>query len=70
MKVRRTCILCTHFHFDGGEPDYSELTPGTRASIRCSKGVFWHCLETLSEEDYRAAMLTADKCDQFDARRK
>ena len=36
----KTCLHCRHFEFDWGEPDYSELTPGSPASIVCRKKEF------------------------------
>lgn len=63
----RICVLCKFFHFDGGSPGYSELTPGSSASMECFKGVWRESsLEYKSTEDYRRMMLTADACRHFE----
>lgn len=43
--VARACLTCQHFNLDMGEPGYSELTPGSAATIDCAmadkKGCAW-----------------------------
>jgi hypothetical protein len=35
MNVAKSCLTCDHFRLDLGEAGYSELTPGSPASIGC-----------------------------------
>ena len=36
-NIPKTCTLCNHFRFEGGERGYSKLTPGSDWSSRCEK---------------------------------
>ena len=33
---RRVCVVCKHFVFDPGCPDWSDVTPGDDWSMQCS----------------------------------
>lgn len=33
----KLCVFCKHWHFYGGDQGFSELTPGSDASMDCSK---------------------------------
>jgi len=35
--INRLCLFCIHFHFDTGEPAYSEYTPGSDFESYCLK---------------------------------
>ena len=39
VKVK-LCFFCKHFDFDGGEPGYSEMTPGYGMHLKCGIGVW------------------------------
>ena len=63
-KLVQTCLFCSHFYFDGGSPGHSEYTPGSDASIGCSKGVWDYEMYDMTN-DFRRHMLTAQTCDKF-----
>lgn len=60
-----TCILCVHWRFDGGEPDYSTLTPGSDWASYCARQVWRANGHRETEETYRAKLLTANRCQMF-----
>jgi hypothetical protein len=63
MKKVKVCILCKHFFFNPGTEDFSENTPGYGWYVKCCKE---HFTETggqhITEEEYRALLLTAENC--------
>ena len=68
----RLCIFCKHWAFDGGEPGYSEMTPGMDASMNCLKGRWrttssrgFRLYELDSPEDFRAKIKQAEKCPDY-----
>lgn len=65
MSVPKTCILCQHFHFDGGEPDYSEETPGTDWKCLCIKSHFHLDGYSACDDDFRDELLRAETCADF-----
>jgi len=65
VEIPRTCILCEHFDFDGGEPDYSEYTPGANWSCECIKGHFLMSGLGVNHADFREALLQAVDCADF-----
>jgi len=56
-KFDGTCLHCHYFDFDFGEPDYSEMTPGSPGHMLCWKKHFnYYCgddVPTLREVFYR-----------------
>ena len=38
----KLCVFCKNWDFNGGDPGYSELTPGYDASMRCAKRMWDH----------------------------
>ena len=66
MSYPKTCILCKHYLFFGGEPDYSDFTPGDEWESECKRGR-WHMSgrHTYTEE-YRETLLTANTCKDFE----
>ena len=60
----RTCLLCSHFHIEPGAIHWSEVTPGSDSDIRCLKDHWAYCVEFTTDQ-YREAMLTAVKCDDY-----
>jgi hypothetical protein len=63
--IPKTCLLCKHFHFDGGERGYSDMTPGTRWSSRCRLNHWEMSGCEVTTEEYRTNMLSANYCDDF-----
>ena len=64
------CVTCKHFQFDGGEPDYSEYTPGEQASLSCNLDlmgrngkVYTHYLTLM---DFRNLIRSASKCPKYE----
>jgi hypothetical protein len=63
---KKNCIMCKHWEFDSGEPDYSEWTPGENWSMHCKKSV-WDTYGSgyISQSEFRKFLLTANKCDKY-----
>lgn len=66
----RLCWSCEHFSFSGGQPHYSEVTPGYDSEFSCSEGVFEEIRigDIDTPEDLRKLLETADKCEKFTPR--
>jgi hypothetical protein len=62
----KLCVFCKHWDFYGGSQGYSEMTPGSDASMSCSKG-HWErwCLHDTGESDFRRIILTAQTCPDY-----
>lgn len=64
----RNCLYCTHCRFDGGEPSYSERTPGSPMVFRCGKKK-WDA--EMADKGTLIHMLDkAKRCDEFDPETK
>ena len=64
----KLCVFCDHWRFSGGSPGYSELTPGTDASMDCAKGHYpgWSTLQDLSgPEQFREVISMAQTCSDY-----
>jgi len=63
----KLCVTCKHFFLDMGEPDWSEVTPGSDAMIACRKG-HWE-MENKSAngglEVFRANIARAESCADY-----
>lgn len=75
-QEQRLCIFCKHWRFHGAEAGYSELTPGSDASMECTKNQ-WTKLKVLkkdwavfcqidSSEDFRSVISAAQRCDEYE----
>jgi len=64
------CLFCNHFYYSPATPGYSEMTPGSDASMGCYKNLVDFDLWDDDTETYRQKMLTAVNCPQFDAARQ
>ena len=77
-NIAALCVFCKHWRFDGGSPDYSELTLGDEATIGCAKK-HWPCpsrawayseeahpLHNYSEYTFREAILCAQTCPDYE----
>jgi len=63
----KICLFCVHFDMNTGEPDWSDITPGSDFSMDCAKNK-WTSIDVYdrcSIEEYRTIMLKAEKCDEF-----
>jgi hypothetical protein len=65
------CLLCVHCDYSGGSYGYSEMTPGSDASLFCEKGVMRHAkrrnlfMEAWSRQQLREALTTAEDCPHY-----
>ena len=66
MNIPKTCILCKSMEFDGGEPHYSEYTPGSNWSSCCVKDHWEMSGTALSNEEYRLNLMMAEGCPDFE----
>jgi len=72
-KGERLCVICRSFYFDGGSPGYSELTPGSDASMSCSAGMwdkkagcgYFDLTHIGSAKEYRELIRQAATCPLF-----
>lgn len=69
----KLCVFCRHWQFSGGEPGYSELTPGVDASMDCAKGRWtqgrarrFRLSDLYSPEEFRAKIKIAATCADYD----
>jgi uncharacterized Fe-S radical SAM superfamily protein PflX len=68
MTIEKLCVFCQNWYFSGGEPGYSEMTPGSNASMGCTKGHYgrWFKLSTLDGEDaFRSIIQKAETCPDY-----
>jgi len=61
----RVCWNCTHIYFDGGEPAWSEMTPGCDASLECTKSHWRMNYNSHGADDLRRYLLTAQSCKDY-----
>jgi hypothetical protein len=64
--MEKTCILCKHIYMHPSCRGYSEYTPGYDATIGCQLGKWYVSLHRDTTETYRAKLLSAKDCDQFE----
>lgn len=75
----KLCWLCKNFELDPGEPDYSEVTPGSPSRMGCAAGHWFfgeyygpygfrgaYGFEVTSEANFCQAMAMAETCQDFD----
>jgi hypothetical protein len=72
--VEKLCVFCQHWDWDGGSQGYSEMTPGTDASMDCRKGHYkplhkysWRLdlLDLHGPDEFRAVILKAETCPDY-----
>jgi hypothetical protein len=64
--MKKTCMLCKYWYFDGGSPGYSEYTPGIDWSMLCNEGV-WDCDDKyITVGGFRSIMKKAESCSKFE----
>ena len=61
----RLCVLCKYFLFSMGSPGYSDMTPGSDASISCMK-LHWEMSNYGDVDEYRANIIMADTCPDYE----
>jgi len=65
--MEKLCVFCDHWQFDGGSPGYSDLTPGSDASMDCAKGHYGRrfTLHYIGPEDFRKQIAIAAECADY-----
>lgn len=63
--MEKLCIMCKHFYFESGDPDYSEVTPGYDATMGCHKNLITIDLMSDNTESYRKSLLIAEACPEY-----
>ena len=66
--MERLCVFCKHWLFSGGSQGYSEMTPGSNASMDCLKGHFTsdeQYLFIMGADEYRKTILKAETCKDY-----
>lgn len=64
--MEKLCVFCKHWNFYGGSQGYSEMTPGSDASMSCRKNhwdrdVLWD----IGEDGFRKTILMAQTCQDY-----
>lgn len=65
----KLCVFCKHWDFNGGEPGYSEMTPGIDTSMGCRKGKYgrrFRLDDIYSERGFREHIKQAESCDSYE----
>lgn len=65
LEVSKTCWLCRHMVFIHASPDYSELTPGSNATIECGKHYWDLDLFNDSQAEAAAKFAHAETCPDY-----
>lgn len=65
LQAEKLCLFCKEFHYEPGQPDWSEWTPGYTAIMRCRVGCFDIDLNDDTLAEYRRKILTAQNCAHF-----
>lgn len=60
------CVDCKHFYFSSGSPGYSEYTPGSDASLGCTKQKWEYEPNNDTDQSFRKKMKTADNCEEYE----
>lgn len=63
----KACYECRFFRFSGGSPGYSSWTPGSDIRFGCDNNI-WSSSELSGEDDFAAKIVTAENCEEFEAR--
>lgn len=61
-QLIQTCLFCKYFEFHPEWPGYSDMTPGSPMSLGCYKD-HWSSDDII---DFRATMLTAQECPDYE----
>jgi hypothetical protein len=67
--MEKLCVFCKNWEFSGGEPGYSELTPGSDTTMDCKKnhyGKRFRLFDLYGPDDFRAIILKAEKCQDYE----
>lgn len=62
----KLCLWCKRCDFDMGSQHYSEMTPGSNASIVCYKDRFDYVLNNLTHERFLELIAYAKDCEHFE----
>ena len=61
----RTCLECKHWEWYAADPGYSEMTPGSDASMYCIKSYWSLKMYDDDRGDVRHKLNTAERCPEF-----
>ena len=61
----KLCWWCKEFCYMNGEPNYSEVTPGSSWDMACNKRIWDFDMETTSQEEFANMLMKAEKCKFF-----
>ena len=63
----KLCVFCRHWYFMSGQQGYSEMTPGSSASMECGKRHFTRDEQDLfiSTEEFRHTIEKAQTCQDY-----
>ena len=65
----KLCVFCKHLYFYGGLQGYSEMTPGSTATMDCLKKHFSYDernLFIMGADEYRKTILKAETCKDYE----
>ncbi len=61
----KLCVFCRHLQMEPETESYSEMTGGNPAKIACRKGRWKQCIGYKSEDEFRANILRAATCQDY-----
>ncbi len=62
----KLCVFCTHFRLEPEGAAYSTMSGGDPAQMKCRKGHWNTCFGYDCEDDFRAHILRAATCPDYD----
>ena len=62
----KLCVFCTHFEMEDEGPVYSTISGCDPARMNCRKQHWTQCVGFNSEDDFRANILRAATCPDYD----
>lgn len=63
---KKLCLWCKHFYLSIGSLGYSEYTPGSDFTMDCNKFHWNYEGANSSEEEYRACLISAQVCPDYE----
>jgi hypothetical protein len=66
----KNCIDCLNWRVDSFTPDYSEMTPGNQFAMYCAKQYWELDIESAYEDTLAKYLKMANKCKEFEDRKK
>ena len=66
--MEKLCVFCKHWEFEEGQQGFSEMTPGSNASMGCDKGHFGEdfCIYDIQgSSGFREIIIKAETCPDY-----